>query len=426
MFTAAAVIRQYNMEHARRDEEETQSTELAAYIAEIGLTLADSGSAFNPINFMQKAMMFAARKIATYIIKKVIKGIIKNIVKTSVRLFWNITRMAAVGLMRYVAVPILHGAMALLVNPATLLVLSTAGLGYAAWRFLIPDSLKKNIASSLENISSPLTDLFEKAYTKSTGKSVYSSDKEKQTKTAAVRKAYKAPDLSKVKAAGKPTSLPNDIEGYVQEAAQEVGIPVNDLRGLIYFESGGNTDAQSPTGALGIGQFITSTWNSFARKYPQYASWGLLPTATPHCYSDDPRRNPRASAIASALFIMENMNAGYTDPFDSYLIYNLGPETAKKLLKGEPLNAADWRRINNQFGSEAARIAKVGSDSAEDFLVYWRNLYYGKYKQVNQNAPAAASKEPSVVVLPPKKATPAGDYFNIVQLPKSNIFMKAS
>ena len=100
----------------------------------------------------------------------------------------------------------------------------------------------------------------------------------------------------------KPVSVPADIKGYIEEAAQRAGVPVNVMMATAKQESDFGRSLVNPKGsAKGLFQFVDGTWQDMITKSgPIYG----LPTTTP--VTDN-----RANAFMAAEYMRQN-NALFT------------------------------------------------------------------------------------------------------------------
>lgn len=118
-------------------------------------------------------------------------------------------------------------------------------------------------------------------------------------------------------------------------SAKEAKIEPNDLAKIVEHESGFNPYAKSKTGAMGLGQFTSPTWNDMAyvntvsrngekfkglaRAYPEL-DWGS-------------RTGIVENALATAFYTKRNMDAKGTDDINiGYLAHNIGPTGSRKFL----------------------------------------------------------------------------------------------
>lgn len=64
------------------------------------------------------------------------------------------------------------------------------------------------------------------------------------------------------------TDVPAQYQGYVNDAANQLGIPPSVVAAQLYLESGWNPRAVSPTGAQGLAQFEPGTWSQYGSGSP--------------------------------------------------------------------------------------------------------------------------------------------------------------
>lgn len=100
----------------------------------------------------------------------------------------------------------------------------------------------------------------------------------------------------------KPVTIPADVKGYIEEAAQRAGVPVSVLMATAKQESDFGRNLANPKGsAKGLFQFVDGTWSDMITKSgPIYG----LPTTT--SVSDN-----RANALMAAEYMRQN-NALFT------------------------------------------------------------------------------------------------------------------
>ncbi|WP_313389053.1 lytic transglycosylase domain-containing protein [Rhodospirillum rubrum] len=80
-----------------------------------------------------------------------------------------------------------------------------------------------------------------------------------------------------------PTAAP------ITEAARRFGLSADLIRAVLRLESGGDPQARSPKGALGLMQIMPETWTDLRRR---------------HALGDDPF-DPRDSILAGAAYLRE-------------------------------------------------------------------------------------------------------------------------
>jgi hypothetical protein len=83
---------------------------------------------------------------------------------------------------------------------------------------------------------------------------------------AAIAAAF-ALNVGSARATQQPASEQPVITAAVAEASQRFAVPANWIRAVIQVESGGNTNARSPKGAIGLMQIMPATWTPLRLRY---------------------------------------------------------------------------------------------------------------------------------------------------------------
>ncbi len=110
------------------------------------------------------------------------------------------------------------------------------------------------------------------------------------------------------------------VDSLVDEASRRFSIPALWIRSVMQVESGGNTQALSPKGAIGLMQIMPETYTALRQAF------GL---------GDDPYQ-PRDNIMAGAAYMREMLNFYGTSGF--LAAYNAGPARYDEhLATGEPL-----------------------------------------------------------------------------------------
>lgn len=173
------------------------------------------------------------------------------------------------------------------------------------------------------------------------------------------------------------------ISGVLDWAAKEFNIPREEVYATAYQESkfDPNARAQSSGGAVGLFQFMESTWNSLLDKYPEMAKKYGIGRADKN--GRDDRLDPRKSAVMYGLLrnadkmMLKGASSGNSTT-DSYLTHLLGGPAAKKLL--DAYQSGDGNDpISKYVSADAINANKnlmIGADgkplSVNDFL---RTIY---------------------------------------------------
>jgi soluble lytic murein transglycosylase-like protein len=109
-------------------------------------------------------------------------------------------------------------------------------------------------------------------------------------------------------------------QAYIPEAAERFGVPENWIRAVITAESGGDTKAISPKGAMGLMQLMPGTWEDLR---------------SAHALEADPF-DPQANILAGTAYLKALYERfGYPNLFAAY---NAGPTRYEDHLRtGKPL-----------------------------------------------------------------------------------------
>lgn len=209
-----------------------------------------------------------------------------------------------------------------------------------------------------------------------------------------------------------------EIDDHIKEAAAKYGMDEKVLRGFIKME-GGWTGKMSPTGAIGTGQFIQSTWNGLS-KSPEGKEIGMSPiTSNTFRTENDPRHDKRTNTLATALLAKKNAEmlkkAGLEPTGENlYMMHNIGPGVIKA-LKGENVSDATmqamkvngWKpgmtavdfveyqkgRFNQHFASaNNGTVPEQSPTKVNDASGQW-NDYSDKSKAPQANTVAATQSE---------------------------------
>ncbi|MEB3790431.1 phage tail tape measure protein [Acinetobacter sp. IK40] len=133
-------------------------------------------------------------------------------------------------------------------------------------------------------------------------------------------------------------SFGQDVDGYIKESSKKYGIPEDVLRGFVKMEAGW-TGKMSPTGAIGTGQFIQSTWNGLAATEDGQDIGMTKIDKSNFRKSNDPRYDKRINTLATGLLAQQNAKIlkKYGLPITGenlYLAHNIGAETFARALSG--------------------------------------------------------------------------------------------
>lgn len=143
----------------------------------------------------------------------------------------------------------------------------------------------------------------------------------------------------------------------IAEASRRYGIPDGWIRAVLSAESGGDTQAVSPKGAMGLMQVMPTTWEELRRR---------------HRLGSDPF-DPRDNILAGTAYLRE-LHDRYGSVAATLAAYNAGPERYDRYLaRGLPLPAETLAYV-------AALTSRIGSDGLSSGTpiafaqpVDWRN-----------------------------------------------------
>lgn len=136
---------------------------------------------------------------------------------------------------------------------------------------------------------------------------------------------------------GSFSGFGEDIDKYIKEASEMYGIDEKVLRGFVKMEAG-YTGKMSPTGAIGTGQFIKSTWDSLA-KSEEGKKIGMTPIGERFRTAEDPRHDKRINTLATGLLAKQNSAMLTKAGLDSsgemlYMMHNIGPGVINAVKTG--------------------------------------------------------------------------------------------
>lgn len=188
-----------------------------------------------------------------------------------------------------------------------------------------------------------------------------------------------------------------DVDKYIKEASVKYGIDEKVLRGFVKMEAGW-TGKMSPTGAIGTGQFIKSTWDSLANT-EDGKSIGMTKIGKRFRTAQDPRYNKHINTLATGLLAKQNADVlkKYGIPITGenlYLAHNIGAETFARALSGKA-NAAGLKAMR-QNGMKK-------NESPKQFVDRQRAIFMKHYNAANAeniNSPSL-SKEGIKNTAPP-------------------------
>lgn len=167
-----------------------------------------------------------------------------------------------------------------------------------------------------------------------------------------------------------------DVDTYIAEAAARYQISEVMLRGLVKIEHGWNNEI-SPTGAVGVGQFTTNTWNWVAQQAEGKRLGMPLVTSDNRGTAQDPRLNKRLNTFATAFLIRWHMEQfisrgiAVTDA-NLYMAHNIGLDGFHRSLLGQA-TASDIK--NMRLNGMKPHM------SVKNFIVFQKQRYHS-HKQI--------------------------------------------
>ncbi len=205
-------------------------------------------------------------------------------------------------------------------------------------------------------------------------------------------------------------SFGQDVDKYIKEASVKYGIDEKILRGFVKMEAGW-TGKMSPTGAIGTGQFIQSTWNGLA-KTKEGQDIGMTKIDKSNFRkSNDPRHNKRINTLATGLLAKQNADIlkKYGIPLTGenlYLAHNIGAVTFARALTGKGANK-DGLLAMRQNGMKKG-------ETPQQFVMRQRAIYMKHYNTANE--PVVNSPKPST----PKNPKDLARFAQNAEIPSGN------
>lgn len=174
-------------------------------------------------------------------------------------------------------------------------------------------------------------------------------------------------------------SFGKKVDGYIKEASKKYGIPEDVLRGFVKMENGW-TGKMSPTGAIGTGQFIQSTWDGLA-KSKEGKAIGMTVIGSRFRTKADPRYDKRINTLATGLLAQQNAQVlkKYGLPVTGenlYLAHNIGAETFARALSGKGASKKG-RLAMLQNGMKA-------NETPQQFVLRQAGIFKKHYKAANK------------------------------------------
>ncbi|MCU4483563.1 hypothetical protein [Acinetobacter ursingii] len=213
-------------------------------------------------------------------------------------------------------------------------------------------------------------------------------------------------------------SFGKDVDKYIKEASEKYQIDEKVLRGFVKMEAGW-TGKMSPTGAIGTGQFIQSTWDGLA-KTKDGQQIGMTKIGKRFRTDQDPRHDKRINTLATGLLAKQNSDIlrKYKIPITGenlYLAHNIGAETFARALTGK----ADEKGLKamRQNGMKKGETPK-------QFVDRQRAIFMKHYSKANEltivqdnsttfrNAGATPKTAPNIQTITPPTGNPNREQVN--------------
>lgn len=353
--------------------------------------------------------------------KRVVKAVVKPILRFAARAAMTIIRFAAQVVLRYIIVPILSAIATFVVaNPLTAAAIAVAAAGTAAWYGWKKLTGKEEIMEvqapqEIESVeqADAAHDIAEVG-----AQAQVEGQEQQQIETAApapettiVEKATsvvstavtKAKKLVSGKKSKKFTGFGEDVDAYIQEATTRYPIlPLADFRGFVKMEAGW-TGAMSPTGAIGTGQFIQSTWDALAAT-PEGRAIGMTRIGRRFRTPEDPRFDKRINTLATGLLASQNAemlrrNGLPITGENLYMMHNIGPGIIPVML---------GRAASDRTLLAMRQNGMTGNMTAAQFLEFQKGRFRVAYQAANSTTSMAADQPQmakSITVEAPKTRT---------------------
>lgn len=182
----------------------------------------------------------------------------------------------------------------------------------------------------------------------------------------------------------------DDVDAHIKEASEKYGISEDVMRGFVKME-GGWTGAMSPTGAIGTGQFIQSTWDGLA-KTKEGQDIGMTKIGNRFRKEDDPRRDKRTNTLATGLLAKQNAEILKKNGLEAtgenlYMMHNIGPGVIQAMKGGKVSDATMLAMKQNGM--------KDGM-TPQDFVAFQKQRYNSHYNQANAPEVIAQAKNSGV------------------------------
>lgn len=199
--------------------------------------------------------------------------------------------------------------------------------------------------------------------------------------------------------------------GLAVEAAERFGVSAEFMHATRMQESGGRANARSDTGATGLYQFTSATWNGIVQRHAnELRASGVEPIALDRSNrggSNDPRLEPRANTMAMALLTRDNQRTlGTNDPAALYLAHFSGPQMAKAVMKARASGQGSGNamalaspELRSQLAGSATNRSVVRGQSAD-------SLYDKAQQMMERGSQRAAEAAARALAVPSSPVQP--------------------
>lgn len=191
-------------------------------------------------------------------------------------------------------------------------------------------------------------------------------------------------DLTNIKP--KPfRGFDKELDVWIAEASKMFSIDEAFLRGLVKHEDGW-TGKISPTGAVGVGQFVTDTWLGLART-AEGRSIGMTTAGVVAGGGNpnDPRRNRKVNTYATALLARNNAKVLQkygvpTTPENLYMCHNMGCGYVLYVFGKQRFGADTIAKFHRNSGYNGSKRGM----SLQEFYKHQTQKYRQNYADANQ------------------------------------------
>lgn len=190
--------------------------------------------------------------------------------------------------------------------------------------------------------------------------------------------------VSGIKGAAKASSgyafsFGSDVDNYIKEASEKYSLDEKVLRGFVKMENGW-TGKMSPTGAIGTGQFIKSTWDGLA-KTKEGKDIGMTAIGNRFRTENDPRHDKRINTLATGLLAKNNAdmlkkNGLPVTGENLYLLHNIGPGIIPALKGSNNISKSTLNAISVN--------TPIKGQTPTEFVEYQKGRFNKQYGLANK------------------------------------------